>query len=302
MFDTRRLEVLVAVADHGSVSAAALALSLTQPSVSHHLARLEAQAGVALVERGPRGSRPTAAGEVLVEHGRAVLDRLARAEHDLADVVALRAGHVAIRAFPTAFIDLVPRAIDGLQRRTPAVHATFSPGSHDSAIEAVLGRDADVAVVFTDPQRSGATLPGVLRRTHLMDDPMLAVLPRGHRLANRSQISLKQLATEPWVVGTTRGPDSIIRRACAAAGIQPNIVIETDDLLVVQGVVAAGLAVSLTPALAVAHTRPDIVLRPLADKQLFRRIEAIDDTTDPTPATKALIDELKLAADDLSGG
>jgi DNA-binding transcriptional LysR family regulator len=238
---------------------------------------------------------------VLVEHGRAVLDRLARAEHDLADVVALRAGHVAIRAFPTAFIDLVPRAIDGLRRRTPAVHATFSPGSHDSAIDAVLGRDADVAVVFTDPHRSGAPLPGGLRRTHLMDDPMLAVLPRGHRLANRNQISLEQLAAERWVVGTTRGPDSIIRRACAAAGIQPNIAIETDDLLVVQGVVAARLAVSLSPALAVAHTRPDIVLRPLADKQLFRRIEAIDDTTDTTPATEALIAELERSADDLSG-
>jgi DNA-binding transcriptional LysR family regulator len=134
-----------------------------------------------------------------------------------------------------------------------------------------------------------------------MDDPMLAVLPRGHRLANRTQISLEQLATDPWVVGTTRGPDSIIRRAYAAAGIQPNIAIETDDLLVVQGIVAAGLAVSLSPALAVAHTRRDIVLRPLADKQLFRRIEAINDTTNPTPATNALIHELKLAADDLSG-
>lgn len=99
----------------------------------------------------------------------------------------------------------------------------------------------------------------------------------------------------------TRGPDSIIRRACSAAGIQPNIAIETDDLLVVQGVVAAGLAVSLSPALAVAHTRPDIVLRPLADKQLFRRIEAITDTTDTTSATQAMIDELKLAADGLTG-
>jgi DNA-binding transcriptional LysR family regulator len=157
-------------------------------------------------------------------------------------------------------------------------------------------------VVFTEPQRSGATLPGALRRTHLMDDPMLAVLPRAHRLAHRNQISLKQLATERWVVGTSRGPDSIIRRACAAAGIQPNIAIETDDLLVVQGVVAAGLAVSLSPALAVAHTRPDIVLRPLTDAQLFRRIEAIHDATDTTPATQALIHELRLAAGHLSGG
>src|SRR5580700_6467783 len=153
MFDTRRLEVLVAVADHGSVSAAALALSLTQPSVSHHLARLEAQAGVALVDRGPRGTRPTAAGEVLIEHGRAVLERLRRAEHDLADVQALRARHVVLRAFPTAFIDLVPQAIDRLQRRTPAIHATFSPSSHDPAVDAVLGRDADIAVVFTHPDR-----------------------------------------------------------------------------------------------------------------------------------------------------
>src|ERR1700677_4724352 len=98
MFDTRRLEVLIAVADHGSVSAAAVALSLTQPSVSHHLARLEAQTGVALLERGPRGSRPTAAGEVLVEHGRAVLDRLERAEHELTYAVRPAGRRVALPA------------------------------------------------------------------------------------------------------------------------------------------------------------------------------------------------------------
>lgn len=80
-----------------------------------------------------------------------------------------------------------------------------------------------------------------------------------------------------------RGPDAIIRRAFASAGVEPNVAIETDDLLAVQGVVAAVLAVTLSPALALAHTRPDIVLRPLEEAHVVRRIEAVTDSAAATP-------------------
>ena len=214
----------------------------------------------------------TAAGEVLIEHARAVLERLRRAENDLAETQALLLRQARRAAgVPDCVHRPRPPAIDRLQRRTPAIHATFSPSSHDSAVDAVLGRDADVAVVFHRPRplrcdrpRPAPAHPPETTTRCSRSSPAATDWPK------RKRISLKDLAAERWVVGTTRGPDSIIRRACQAAGVQPNVAIETDDLLVVQGVVAAGLAVSLSPALAVAHTRPDIVLRPLADAHLFR--------------------------------
>ena len=83
MLDVRRLRVLREVAAHGSFSAAADALAFTQPAVSRQIATLEAEAGTRLVERGARGIRLTAAGELLVEHAEVILDRLAAAEHQL---------------------------------------------------------------------------------------------------------------------------------------------------------------------------------------------------------------------------
>src|SRR5215468_488601 len=89
MLDVRRLRVLREVAVQGSFSAAAEALAFTQPAVSRQIATLEAEAGMPLVDRGPRGIRLTAAGELLVEHAEVILDRLAAAEHQLKAMAGL---------------------------------------------------------------------------------------------------------------------------------------------------------------------------------------------------------------------
>src|SRR4051812_32509491 len=88
MLDVRRLRVLREVADRGSFSAAADALAFTQPAVSRQIATLEAEAGTQLVERSVRGIRLTPAGELLVGHAEAILDRLAKAESQLAALAA----------------------------------------------------------------------------------------------------------------------------------------------------------------------------------------------------------------------
>src|SRR3954469_16724609 len=89
MLGVRRLRVLREVAAHGSFSAAAEALAFTQPAVSRQIATLEAEAGTRLVDRGARGVRLTAAGELLVQHADVILDRLAAAESQLEDIALL---------------------------------------------------------------------------------------------------------------------------------------------------------------------------------------------------------------------
>jgi DNA-binding transcriptional LysR family regulator len=287
MFDTRRLEALIAVADRGSVSAAARELSLTQPAVSHHLARLEEQAGVKLLAREPRGMRTTAAGDLLVARARTALAELQLARRELDDLLELTSGQVEVRAFPTAFADLLPEAIERLRAEHPAVDVSFAPASRTAALDAVARREADVAVVFAPASARPAALAPGLHATHLLDDELLAVLPRSHRLASHERISLRDLADEPWVLGG----GELIRAALGAAGITPHVVIETDDLLAAHGVVAAGLAVTLSPALAVAHTRLDIVLRPL-EERVARRIEAVAHAA-ACPAAHALVAMLR---------
>src|SRR3982751_639992 len=102
MLDVRRLRVLREVAAQGSFSAAADALSFTQPAGSRQIATLEAETGTALVERGARGIRLTAAGELLVEHAEVILDRLAAAEHELKALAGLKGGRLRVGAFPSA--------------------------------------------------------------------------------------------------------------------------------------------------------------------------------------------------------
>jgi molybdate transport repressor ModE-like protein len=110
MLDVTRLRVLVAVARHGSVTAAARALNYAQPSVSHHLARLEAETGTKLVQRAGRGIRLTDAGRLLAERAAEVIGRLDAAENELAVYTGLRAGRLRLAAFPSALGTLVPAA------------------------------------------------------------------------------------------------------------------------------------------------------------------------------------------------
>src|SRR5919204_2093229 len=102
MFDATRLRVFREVAERGSISAAADALSFTQPAVSRQIATLEREAGAQLVERLPRGIRLTEAGRVLLGHAEAILDRMTAARRQLEAVTCLEAGRLRIGAFPTA--------------------------------------------------------------------------------------------------------------------------------------------------------------------------------------------------------
>src|SRR4051794_38044593 len=119
MLDVKRLRILKEVADRGSFSAAAEALSYTQSAVSQQIAALEREAGSQLVTRGSRGIKLTEAGEALVRHADAILTRLADAEAELEAIAGLRGGRLRLAAFPTVGAPPVPPAIATLPHRPP---------------------------------------------------------------------------------------------------------------------------------------------------------------------------------------
>src|SRR3954454_6778504 len=121
MLDVVRLRVLVAVARTGSLTAAARELHYAQPSVSHHLARLEAETGAKLVQRVGRGIRLTEAGRLLAERAAEILGRLDSASAELAAHVGLRAGRVRLAAFPSALGTFVPEAALRLATEHPGL-------------------------------------------------------------------------------------------------------------------------------------------------------------------------------------
>jgi DNA-binding transcriptional LysR family regulator len=148
MLDVTRLRVLVAVARHGSVTAAAHALNYAQPSVSHHLARLEAETGTKLVQRAGRGIRLTDAGRLLAERATEVIGRLDAAENELAVFAGLRAGRLRLAAFPSALSTIVPAAAAILYERHPTVDLRLTEAEPPEAVRMLRAGYVDVALVF----------------------------------------------------------------------------------------------------------------------------------------------------------
>src|ERR687883_1408907 len=125
MLDVTRLRVIDAVARHGSVTAAARELAYSQPSVSHHLARLEAETGAQLLQRAGRGIRLTQAGRLLADRAAEIVGRLDAADAELSAHVGLTAGRVRLAGFASAIGSLVPRA--GTAPPGPAPGAPNNP-------------------------------------------------------------------------------------------------------------------------------------------------------------------------------
>ena len=273
MLDVRRLRVLSAVVDAGSMAAAAQELGYTPSAVSQHVAALEREAGTPLLERVGRGVRATAAGELLAGYAVPILAKLAEAEAALADLVAGRTGRVGVTFFPTAGATLVPAAVAEFRRRYPGVELQLEVAEPDEALRALLNRTTDVAIVV-----AGSSRPEGTRWRHLLDDPYHVVLPSAHPLAGRRSIDLGELTAEPWIdTDSVPGPcQRVILEACELAGFTPRAAtVQADDYPTTQGLVAAGIGIALVPGLALGTVPPGVVVLPIRRHRPVRSIHAV---------------------------
>lgn len=279
MLDLTRLRVLLAVARHGSVTAAAEALHYAQPSVSHHLSRLEAETGARLVQRVGRGVRLTPAGLLLAERAEEILGRLDAAEAELDALSGLTAGRVRLAAFPSALGSFVPLAAARFAAAHPGVALGLVEAEPPEALRLLKAGEVDLAVIFSFDEPAADA--GV-RVTPLFEEPLhLVTGPDETR-------DLAGLAGARWIGGCERCRTSLVAR-CAAAGFVPEIAFTTDDYVAVQALVAAGLGVTILPDLALrAHRSAGVRTVPLPGAG--RRVSAALYGTPPDPpGTAALL-------------
>lgn len=294
MLDLHRGRILREVARLGSMTAAARSLSYTQPAVSHHIARLEAEVGTPLVIRHGRGVRLTEAGRILVEHVDDVLARMDDTEERIAAIAGLRAGRVRVAVFPTAAAALIPDALARLRDRAPGVTVTLDEAEPNTAIAALRAGETDVAIVFTYDHLPPDT-DTRFREIPLCDDPVRLVIPSIHPLVEKEDLSLSDLAGEIWASGCFRCRDHLLW-ACGKAGFTPSIAFATEDHVAIQRLVSRSLAVTALPGLALAlHTEPDVVVPP-APVLGRRHISALVPAGPRPPAIAALLDELTAVA------
>ncbi len=289
MLNVARLAVLRAVARHGSFSGAADALGYTQPAVSRQIATLEAESGTVLVNRAAQGARLTEAGEVLVRHAEVIFAQLEEAETELRAVAGLEGGRLRLATFSSAAASIVPLAIARFRDVYPGVELVVEMLEPEEALPRLRCGELDIAL-----SNEGEAGDDAIERVHLFDDPMYVAIPRGHRLAERSTVRLRDLADEPWMLGTTTTcPDArMFKRACHAAGFEPHIAFENDDYHAILGFVAAGVGVALIPDLAARAAREDVVIRSLGSRAPVRKIVAALPAGYRAPAAEAMLEVL----------
>ncbi len=314
MLDVTRLRVLVAVARHGSVTAAARSLNYAQPSVSHHLARLEAETGTQLTRRSGRGVRLTEAGRLLAERAEEILGRLEAAETELAAQVGQRAQRVRLAAFPSALATIGAAAAARLRAEHPGTELLLTQAEPAEAVHMLRAGAADVALTCRYLQggeivyEPGDTGDGV--RCHLLlAEPVLLVTsaagpapggagPGGAGPAGRpvpGRHPLAPLARSSWIAGCedSRG---YLDWVCEQAGFTPRVAVTTSDHVAAQALVAAGLGAAVLPELALRAARhPGVHTEPLPGAS--RQVLALTYGEPPEPpAVAALLGVLRPAA------
>ncbi|RJL30385.1 LysR family transcriptional regulator [Bailinhaonella thermotolerans] len=285
MLDVTRLRVLAAVARHGSVTAAARELHYTQPSVSHHLAKLEAETGAKLIQRAGRGIRLTSAGRLLAERAAEILGRLDSAETELAAHVGLRQGQVRLAAFPSALGTFIPAAAARLKREYPGLGINLVEAEPPEALRMLRAGYVDVAVAFryddTEPEDRG------IRTTPLLEEPSYLVTGD-----DRDGTALTDHQDAGWIAGCDRCRSHLLD-LCAHEGFTPTIAFTTDDYVAVQALVSAGMGVTVLPALTIsAHRNPAVRFTRLPASPRYVFAATYGAPPDP-PATTALLDCLR---------
>lgn len=282
MLNLTHLKVLEAVARLGSVTEAANDLDYSQPSVSHHLKRLEAATATKLIQRVGRGIRLTPEGELLAGRAAEILGRVEAASAELAAHVGLRAGRVRLAGFQTVLSTLVPKAAAELARSHPGIELNLVDAHPAEGLEMLRSGRVDIALIFRD---ADTPLPeDEYRLTHLLDDSLYLV-------SDHPDQRLEDHRDSAWVGGCEHCRAATIR-ACERAGFSPRIAHYVDDTVIVQSLVGAGMGVAIINGLALrAHRAPGIYATQLTDPVRQIYAATYGDPPDPS-ATSALIEIL----------
>jgi molybdate transport repressor ModE-like protein len=241
--DLRQLNALLAVADHGSFSAAARALHTVQSNVSTHVARLEKELGAILIDRATGG---------LTEEGDVVANRTRRIQAELealvSDVASLRdevEGTARIGVIGTTARWLVPPLVEAMAAHHPRVRVVVVDATTSSLLLQLTNSRLDLAVVnlpIEDPD---------IATEHLFDEDRLLVAPKGHPLYERDRVTLADLGTEPLLLepqGTTFRDQ--LDNHCRDVGIELQPQAEVDGMRLLASLAFQGFGAAILPASA----------------------------------------------------
>jgi len=292
--ELRHLRYFLAVANEGNVTRAAASLGIQQPPLSQQIRALEAELGIELLKRLPRGVELTTAGRMFLRDARAILAEVDRAAASVVHFANGTEGRVVIGLTTSAAAHaLAPAIIRALRNAYPSIHLDHRGGNAAELTDAVARGHLDVAII-----RAPVAHPPGVDFHHLLDEPLLAIVPVDHPLVAgqaRAQpaISLRALRDEGFILVRRPGAPGMyadLLAACGKLGFAPRIVTEVDRMLTNISLVAAGLGVSVVPQSMRGFHQESVAYRPLKDApQLVAPMTLVHRRAETNPAAQHLV-------------
>ncbi len=278
--ELRHLRYFVTVAEELHFGRAAERLFISQPPLSQQIQQLEREIGVSLFQRTSRSVKLTPAGEIFLRDARQILTDVERAVSGAKRAARGEEGWLGIGFAASATYDLLPAVLHDFRESYPAIELSLV--ELNAAEQAIALQDQSIHIGFARPPIVGDTLlVGAI-----LNEPFVAALPQTHPLASKLELSLIELASEPFVSFPELPLPSYaqsVRLACEEAGFTPRVVQEVREMQTAISLVVAGLGIALLPASVANLHRTGLSLLPLKEPAPRTELAVVSRRNDPSP-------------------
>ena len=293
-----QLEIFTLVAELRGFSAAAMQLGISQSAVSHALKALEKEMGVDLIVRHQASAELTDVGRQLLLRAREILGLSEAMRQEAADVLGQRQGSLRIGSFgATSSLNLLPAITARFRERYPGIELRIDEGADHEVVQWIRERRVDVGFLVLPDERFD-TVP-------LVQDQMMALLPRSHALAGETTVTLAQLCADPFIMSEA-GCAALIEPLFANAQLKPDVPYRISQMITIFDMVSRGTGVSIVAEMALprhlASQFPELIALPLAPPVIRKVGLAVRDRRQNTPATNAFLELARQMAPALAPG
>jgi LysR family hydrogen peroxide-inducible transcriptional activator len=246
--EIHQLRYFVAVAEEGSFSRAAAKVRVAQPSLSQQIRKLEAEVGQPLFDRLPRSVVLTEAGRCLIDYARQILASIGDARRCIDEFKGEIAGRVAVGAIPTIAPYVLPELVVTFQNHYPQVTLEIVEDVTAGITRRIEAGELDVALASTCQQSP------TLRRERLGNEPLLALVPEGHELAKKTEITFDDLKSQRFLLlHEMHCLSQQVNHLLESRRLHPEIALAGSQLSTIANMVAAGIGVSIVPQMMARH-------------------------------------------------
>lgn len=257
-----QLMVLLKVIDNGNFTKTGEQIGLTQSGVSHTITALENELGITLLNRGRNGSSLTAEGQTVIAHMREIAGHMEQIEQKVAALNGLTIGRLSIGSFPSFSARYIPTLLALFKEQFPTIDVHLYEGGYEDIHKWVQDGTVDLGFTALPVQK--------VDFTHLQEDPLYVVIPKGHPFFERDTVHVEEITSQPFIM-LRSGCETLIEETFKQHAVSPSISYDIKDNQTVISMVSKNLGISIMPNLALPEESMDLSYASLEPK-LVRNI------------------------------